>query len=80
MAGRPANVAHIVPPNTSLTVQVASVEELGPLQLGLVLQDNIKFDVEWLARQCIRCVIDCTIVAQRDVADGFLWKCEPRQS
>ena len=88
MAGRPANVTHIVPPNTSLTVQAVSVEELAPLQLGLMLQDNIKLLVEWLARrrllrnthQCIRCGIDCTLVAQRDVADGFLWKCQPRQS
>ena len=44
-------VTHIVPPNTSLTVQAVSVEELGPLQLGLMLQDNIKLLVEWLARR-----------------------------
>ena len=83
MAGRPANITHIVPPNTILTVQAMSVEELGPLQLGLMLQGNTKLQVEWLARrrllrnthQCIRCAIACTLVAQRDVADGFRWKC-----
>ena len=84
MADRPANVTHIVPPNTILTVQAMSVEELDPLQLGLMLQDNIKLYVEWLAcqrllrntHQCIRCGIACTLVAQRDVADGFRWKCQ----
>ena len=83
MAGRPANITYIVPPNTILTVQAMSVEELGPLQLGLMLQGNTKLQVEWLARrrllrnthQCIRCGIACTLVAQRDVADGFRWKC-----
>ena len=83
MVGRPTNVTHIVPPNTILTVQAMSVEELGPLQLGLMLQDNTKLQVEWLARRrllrnihkCIRCWIACTLVAQRDVADGFRWEC-----
>ena len=83
MADQPANITHIVPPNTILTVQAMSVEELGPLQLGLMLQGNTNLQVEWLARrrllrnthQCIRYGIACTLVAQRDVADGFRWKC-----
>ena len=62
MAGQPANITHIVPANTILTVQAMSVEELGPLQLGLMLQGNTNLQVEWLARrrllrnthQCIR--------------------------
>ena len=80
---RPANVTQILLPNTILTVQAMSLEELSPLQLCLMLQDNIKLQVEWLARRrllrnthlCIRCEIACTLVSQRDVADGFRWKC-----
>ena len=42
MAGRSANITHIVPPNKILTVQAVSVEQLGPIQLGLMLQNNTK--------------------------------------
>ena len=78
-----ANVVGAERLNTILMVQVMSVEELGLLQLGLMLRDNIKFQVEWLARRqllcntdhCTCCVIVCTLVTQGDVADGFRWKC-----
>ena len=83
MAGRPRNVSHIVPPKSILTEQQMSLERLGPFELRVMLQDDRKMQIEWLAqrallrntRLCTQCFGQCTLVAAHDSNDGYLWRC-----
>ena len=83
MAGRPAAATWIVPPNTIMAAPAMALERLGPFQLKLMLEGNIKLIMEWMARRgllhntytCPQCAIPCSLVAQRDAQDGYRWKC-----
>ena len=65
MAGRPAAATFIVPQNTVLTVQAMGLEELGPVQLRVMLADAVRPKIDWLARRgllhnthtCVQCQV-----------------------
>ncbi len=83
MAGRPAAATFIVPQNTVLTPLAMGIEELGPVQLRLMLDDDVRPKIDWLARRglihnthtCVQCQVPCSLVAQRDAQDGYRWRC-----
>ena len=84
MAGRPAAATTIVPPNTVLAPgRCMALEELGPVQLMVMLGDDVRQQMNWLAERgllhntytCPQCQVLCGLVAQQDSQDGVRWKC-----
>ena len=51
MAGRSAAAIFIVPQNTVVTVLGMGMEDLGPVQLRLILGDAVRPKIDWLARR-----------------------------
>ena len=63
MASRLAAATSIVPQNTGLTALAMGMEELGPVQLRLMLDEAVPPKIDWLARRgllhnthmCVQC-------------------------
>ena len=76
-------VTCIVPQNTVLTALATGMEELGPVQLRLTLDDAGRPKIDWLARRgllhnthtCVQCQVPCSLVGQRDAQDSCRWRC-----
>ena len=87
MAGRPASATTIVPPNTVLAAGVMALEELGPVQLRLMLGGNVRRQMNSLAERgllhnsytCPQCQVLCSLVVQWASQDGFRWRCRQCQ-
>ena len=83
MADRSAAATFIVPRNTVLMALTMGMEELGPVQLILMLDDDVRPKIDWLARivllhnmhTCVQNQVPCSLVAQRDARDGYRWRC-----
>ena len=65
MAGRSAAATFIVPQSTVVIVLGMGMEELGPVQLRLILGDDVRPKIDWLARRgllhnthtCVKCQV-----------------------
>ena len=73
IAGRSAAATFIVPQNTVLSVLAMGMEELGPVQLILMLGDAVPPKIDWLARKgllhdthtCMQCHVTSGGIAGR---------------
>ena len=80
MAVRPAAATTIVPPNTVLAAGVMALEELGPVQLRLMLGGDVRRPMNWLAElgflhnsyTCPRCQALCSVVVQGASRTNFV--------
>ena len=79
MAGHPAPATRIVPQNTVLTRLAMCIEELGPVQLRLMLDDDVRPKIDWQAlwgllhntHTCVQCQMPRSLVEQREAHKGY---------
>ena len=72
MAARPAAPVQILPPTAVLVPAAVVQEKLGPVELRLMLHDDVHAQIEWLAHEdCWRTVLTALIVQFRTDSSWF---------